>query len=466
MEARSLQQLALWSGGELAGGRGDLPVAGLSTDSRAVQSGELFVAVKGEKFDGHAFLGEVVRRGVAGMVIRRDFAAPGLDAAVGVVRVEDPRVALGCIAARYRAEFDLPVVAVAGSNGKTSTKELLAAVLGRSFPVLASQASFNNDIGVPHTLLRLTREHRAAIVEVGTNHPGELAPLVRMAAPSLGVITAIGREHLEFFKDLDGVLAEEGALAELLPPDGALFLNGDSFGASELTARTRARVITVGAGPENLWRLGNVTATGPGYRFEVTAAPQSGFVGGYELNLLGRAQVRNALLALAVGAHLGLGRDQIAAGLAAARPAKMRLELSELGGVQLLNDAYNANADSTQVALEALAELPVRGRRVMVLADMAELGSYAGSAHAEMGQLAAQLGIDVLFTIGTQAETTVAAARAAGLRDAQVAGSLPELAGLLGNLLQPGDALLLKASRAAGLERLVDLLRPKLGGAG
>jgi len=465
MEPRTLQQLAQAADGELSGGRRDALIRSVSTDSRAIQPGELFVAIRGERFDGHEFVVEVARRGVAGVVVRRDFDGRGIDAIVAVIRVDDPRLALGRMAAQYRQDFELPVVAVAGSNGKTSTKELLGSVLGQAFPVLASQASFNNDIGVPLTLLRLDAGHRAAVIEIGTNHPGELAPLIRQVAPQMGVITSIGREHLEYFGDLDGVIAEEGVLAELLPADGVLFVNGDAMGMDEIAARTRARIVTAGTGPTNQWRASDVHFTGRGYRFQVASGPVA-YQGGYELNLLGRPQVQNALLAIAVGASLGLEREPIAAGLRACRPPKMRMELSHLGGVQLLNDAYNANADSTRVAFETLAELPVRGRRIAVLGDMAELGPHARGGHEEIGRLAARLKIGTLLTIGQQAETTVAAARSAGLKDTEAVGSLDELAGLLRNFLRDGDALLLKASRAARLERLVDLLRPQFGNGG
>ncbi len=465
MEPRTLNYLAQATAGELSGGMPNGLVRGVSTDSRKVQPGELFVAVKGDRFDGHEFVAEVARRGVAGVVVRQDFPMAEIDSAVGVVRVDDPRLALGRLAAQYRQDFNLPIIAVAGSNGKTSTKELLAAVLGQKFPVLASEASFNNDIGVPLTLLRLASSHRAAVVEIGTNHPGELAPLIRQVDPQMGVITCIGREHLEYFGDLNGVLAEEGVLAEMLPATGFLFLNGDSLGVDELAARTRATVISVGTGPTNKWRARDVQFQGAGYRFTVEA-PRPELSGVYELNLLGRPQVSNALLALAVGASLGLEREQLAAGLRACQPAKMRMELSRLGGVQLLNDAYNANADSTRVAFETLAELPVRGRRIAVLGDMAELGRHARGGHEEIGRLAAQLKIGTLFAIGQQAVATVEAARSAGLTDTEAVTSLDELAGVLRNFLQDGDALLLKASRTARLERLIEMLRPSFGNGG
>lgn len=465
MEPRTLAYLAQACGGELESGSPAARVSRVCTDSRVAQAGDLFVPLLGDRFDGHEFVGEVLRRAVSGVVLKHGFVPPAANHSAGVIRVADTRVALGRLGAGYRQDFDLPVVAVAGSNGKTSTKELLAAVLGQQFSVLWSEASFNNDIGVPLTLLRLESTHRAAVVEIGTNHPGELAPLIRQLAPRLGVITSIGPEHLEYFGDLDGVIAEEGVLAEMLPPDGVLFLNGDTPGAATIAARTQAAVVTAGGQPGNTWRVRDVRFAGTGYHFTVDA-PMPMFSGEYELNLLGRPQVMNALLTIAVAAHLGVERAQIAAGLRACRPAEMRLELSQLGGVQLLNDAYNANADSTRVAFETLAELPVRGRRVAVLGDMAELGAHARGGHEEMGRLAAQLKIGTLFAIGQQADATVAAARSAGLTDTEAVVDLHELAGLLKTFLRDGDALLLKASRAARLERLVDLLRPNLGNGG
>lgn len=462
MDPRTLNFFAQAAAGELIGGRPHSPVLRVCTDSRAVRAGDLFVALKGDNFDGHDFVPATIKQGAVGVVVRRDYPGEGIDPTVGVIRVEDPRRALGQMAARYRQDFELPVIAVAGSNGKTSTKDLLASVLGRRFSVLASEASFNNDIGVPLTLLRLEAGHQVAVLEIGTNHPGELAPLIRQIHPRFGVLTSIGREHLEYFGDLAGVIAEEGVLAELLPGEGTLFVNGDAPGMPEIVQRARAKVVKVGAGPNNEWRASNVRLMENGYRFSVTA-PDPAYDGEYELQLLGRPQVLNALLAIAVGAALGLDRQSIAEGLFACRPSKMRMELSRLGGVQLLNDAYNANADSTRVAFETLAELPVRGRRVAVLGDMAELGPHARGGHEEMGRLAAQLKIGTLFAIGQQAETTVAAARSAGLKDTEAVANLEELAGVLKKFLRDGDALLLKASRTARLEKLVELLRPAFG---
>jgi hypothetical protein len=248
MEPRNLIYMAQAAEGELAKGAPTTTVRRVCTDSRAVQAEDLFVALRGDRFDGHTFVGQVAQLGAAAAVVERD-SPPGSDWSCGLITVGNSRLALGRIAARYRRDFGLPIVAVAGSNGKTTTKELIASVLRQKLQTHLSPASFNNDIGVPTTLLGLCRQHEVAVLEFGTNHPGELAPLLRMAQPKFGVIPSIGREHLEFFGDLDGVVEEEGSLAELLPSDGKLFLNADTLRAGDIARRSAAPVVLAGTGP-------------------------------------------------------------------------------------------------------------------------------------------------------------------------------------------------------------------------
>src|SRR5207244_4320042 len=262
-----------------------------------------------------------------------------------VIAFGNTRQALGKLAAHHRLGFNPTVIAVAGSNGKTTTKDLLAAVLRQRFKTLWNEASFNNDIGVPLTLLKLDPAHQTAVLEVGTNHPGELSPLVRMIGPAFGVITSIGREHLEFFDDLSGVAQEEGWLAELLPAEGRLSVNGDSPEMDRILRRTRAKVTRVGLGSGNDWRASGAKLDETGATFQVETA-SAALCGEYRMNLLGRHQVVNAMLAAAVGAELGLGREEIQRGLAACAPAKMRMQVWTVEGVRVLDDAYNANADS------------------------------------------------------------------------------------------------------------------------
>jgi UDP-N-acetylmuramoyl-tripeptide--D-alanyl-D-alanine ligase len=457
MEYRSLTYVAQSVAGELLNGPPDKLVSRVCTDSRQAQEGDLFIALSGEKFDGHDFVAEVAGKGVVAVVVekRRMPVAAGKSA---VVVVENTRQALGRLGARYRADFDLPVIAVGGSNGKTSTKELIASVLRQKLKTLWSESSFNNDIGVPMTLLKLEKQHGAVVSEVGTNHPGELAPLVRMVQPRYGVITSIGREHLEFFGDLEGVAREEGWLAELLPPDGTLFLSGDGEWRETLAKRTNARVVTAGFAPDNDWRATELKPDLEGTRFEVIT-PNREFSGSYRIKLHGRHQVGNALYAVAVGCELGLSPEQVRTGLAECKPAKMRLETWSVNGVCVLDDSYNANADSVAAALETLREMPCSGRRVAVLGDMAELGPHAPAAHEEVGRRAAESGVNHLFVVGRMAGLTAGSARSAGLAAVEEFAEVPVAAEALKAFLRPGDVVLLKASRSSRLERIADALR-------
>ena len=427
------------------------------TDSRQLRAGDVFVALRGERFDGHDFVAEACRKAAAVMIERSRPNVAGLEGCAAI-RVDDTRKALGRLAARYRQDFSLPVIAVAGSNGKTTTKELIASVLNRKLATLSSESSFNNDVGVPATLLRLESAHQAAVIEAGTNHPGELAPLVRMIRPAMGVITSIGREHLEFFEDLEGVAREEGWLAELLPGDGKLLVNGDEPWGDALIRRSRAGPVRVGFGDGNDWRAHSTRLEKQGVKFCVEA-PVAGYSGEYRVSLLGRHQALNSLFAIAVGAELGLTRQQIEQGLAECKPPRMRMQLWEVNGVRVLDDTYNANADSVAAALQTMKELPCQGRRVAVLGDMAELGKHSEAAHEEVGRRAAELGIGQLFAVGKMAAVVARGARAAGLtrvlefQDLQTAGSA------IKQFVKEGDLLLLKASRVARLERIAELLK-------
>jgi UDP-N-acetylmuramoyl-tripeptide--D-alanyl-D-alanine ligase len=461
MDFRSLKFVAEACAGELRSGSPGLLVRQICSDSRQAQAGDLFFAIAGDRFDGHDFIADAAGKGVAAVVAERGRIPANLPCPV--IAVDNPRQALGRLAERYRADFTLPVIAVGGSNGKTTTKELLASVLRQTLQTLWSEASFNNDIGVPLTLLKLESTHQAAVVEIGTNHPGELAPLVRMTKPRLGVITSIGREHLEFFGDVAGVAAEEGWLAELLPADGRLILNGDSEWTEPVARRTRATVVRVGLGPDNDWRASRIQMDERGMSFSVETA-RTEFAGDYRISLIGRHQVVNALFALAIGAELGVSRAGIEKGLVECRPAKMRMQLWDWNGARILDDAYNANADSMLAALETLREMPCPGRRAAVLGDMAELGAHTQSAHEEIGRRAAQLGMDRLFAVGKMAGVTAAAARAAGLRAADEFANADSAAEAVKDYLKAGDVLLLKASRATKLERLAGVLRSSEAG--
>jgi UDP-N-acetylmuramoyl-tripeptide--D-alanyl-D-alanine ligase len=457
MEERSVEFLVKASGGVLRQGCLQASFTGVSTDSRRLAVGQAFVALRGRHYDGHAFVGEAVGRGAAAVVVERGRVLPsGLAGAV--IEVDECRAALGRLGAVWRSEFNLPVVAVAGSNGKTTTKELVSSVLGQRWRTLRSPASYNNEVGVPLTLLELGVAHEALVVEVGTNHPGELAPLLRMIRPRYGLLSSLGREHLEHFGSFAGVVEEEGWLAESLPADGCLLVNGDSPGLEAVVRRSAAPVVRVGMGQGNDWR-GEVRELGMrGVVFGVRG-PDPAFEGEYRVPFPGRHQVGNALLGLVLGARLGLTREEVARGLAACPAPARRMEVWQAGGVWVMDDAYNANADSMWAALEALRDVPCAGRRVAVLGEMTEVGEGGLAMHAEVGRGAGEMGVDWLVLVGRMATVMGAAARAVGLDRTEEFAEVEAAARAVVDGVRPGDVVLVKASRLVRLERVSEALR-------
>ena len=461
MESRPLSWMMAGCAARVAALPGNPPVRRVITDSRAAGPGDLFIALRGERFDGHDFLPELAERGIVAAVVSeayRGMIPPGLT----VLVVADPRTAYGQLAGHYRAEFDLPIVCVGGSNGKTTTKELIAAVLSARFRTLKSEASYNNDVGVPATLFQLELTHTAAVLEAGTNHPGELAPLVRLIAPQIGVLTSFGREHLEFFGDLAGVVREEGSLAEALPAGGTLVLDGDSDCAGTVAARVRpgVQVLRVGFAETNDWVIRDLSQDWDGLTFRAESVSHREWSGIWRVPLPGRHSAKNALCALAVAAVLGVNPAAARPALLNFHPPKQRLAVLRAGAVRVVDDTYNANADSMLASLQTLTDLPCAGRRVAVLGDMGELGFMTETAHVEVGTATAE-GVDALFAIGRFAETTVAAARQAGHPHAQAFASIEAALPTLVNYLTEGDTVLVKASRSARLERVVTYLRDR-----
>ncbi len=457
MQPRSLHWIAAKCSGRLAQGEGSLIVERACTDTRQLRPGDLFLAIRGERFDGHAFLQEAHERGVVA-VLAEESSLPAVLPPCPVLCVRDTRVALGAIAAAVRAECLLHMVAVVGSNGKTTTKDLIGSILAQRFVTVTSEASFNNEIGVPLTLLRLEKSTQAAVLEVGTNHPGELGPLLSMIQPGFGVLTSIGREHLEHFVDLDGVIREEGTIGPALGEGGTLFMAGGEPWSQEIAGRCRGRKVFAGWGKENDWRISSMGHGSSGTWFRVDSE-QCEYRGEYQLNLLGRHQVQLGVLAVAVGAELGLTSAEIRAGLLACPAPKRRLQLHQCGGLRIVDDCYNANPDSVAAALATLREVSNNGRRVVVLGDMGELGSSSQAAHEEVGRSVAASGVDCFFAVGEMSSVLAGAARAAGQRAVHEFTDAASAAEAVKRVLRPGDWVLVKASRACRLETVVETLR-------
>jgi UDP-N-acetylmuramoyl-tripeptide--D-alanyl-D-alanine ligase len=459
----AVEDLLSAAGGERVSGSGDERFSGIAIDSRAIAPDQVFVAIRGDRHDGHRFAAAAVESGVRGLVAARD----GLNdlpldawrnAGVTCVAVADTTRALGALAAFHRRRWSGPVAAVTGSNGKTSTRAMMAAVLGQAGPTLATRGNFNNEIGLPLTLFRLRPEHRWAAVELGMNHFGEIARLAKIAAPEIGVITNVGPAHLEGVGSLDGVRRAKGELVAEMPAGATAVLNADDPHLVRLARETDRPVLMFGRSESAAVRAEDEESVPGGVRFHLILP--NGRVP-VRLAATGRFQVDNALAAAAVGHLAGLAPEAIAAGLAAARPEKGRMvPLETRRGVHLIDDTYNANPASMAAAIQVLAELAPAGRRVLVAGDMLELGDAAEALHREAGRLAAEAGVDRVMGCGPLAESLAAAAAEAGLAPAACfSGSPRAVADRLTETLTPGDWVLVKGSRGMAMERVLNLLR-------
>ena len=440
---------------------------GVSTDSRSIRRGQVFIALRGERFDGHDYLGAAAEAGAAMLIVDREAAgnacaAPHAD----VLLVEDAYAALRRLAAAYRRTLHATVVAVTGSVGKTTTKQLIHAVLATRMTGTASPKSYNNHIGVPLTLLNAAPADRYVIVEVGTSGPGEIAALAQIVEPDVAVITHIGTAHLERLGSKAAIAAEKASLLRHLREGGLAVVNGD---ARELDAHLRAvgRLIRYGWGEANDLRLTACDADDAGVRFTVNGRAD------FALSMLGEHNAVNALAAVAVGRHLNLSDEQIAAGLRRAKPEAMRLNLKRFGAgdrrLTVIDDAYNANPDSMAAAIGVLGRLATEGgRRVAVLGDMAELGEQAAELHRELGRQLGATDIDRAVLIGPLMLYAAEALQRAWPVDRvhAIAAWSDATADEVAALIEAGDTVLIKASRAAGLERLLPAIAGRFDQAG
>jgi UDP-N-acetylmuramoyl-tripeptide--D-alanyl-D-alanine ligase len=460
MATLSVEDVVRGTQGALVAGDLGVPVAGVSIDSRTLAIGEAFFAIQGPNRDGHGFLRDAAARGAACLIVHN--LPDDLPPAVPTILVDDTTRALGRLGAYHRARFTGPVAAVTGSNGKTTTKEMMAAVLGALGPVLKPEGSFNNQWGLPLTLLRLAPEHKALALELGANTPGEIASLAAIARPTVGVVTVVASAHTEFFGSLDGVAAEKSALVRAIPPEGTVVLNADDPRVLAMHRESRARVLYFSTGPgADVFAAGPAEDDGEGLRFTLAAGTATRPV---RLHFAGRHNVVNALAAAGVGLALGLSLEQVARGLEAARPAKGRCVWRRAGPLRLLDDTYNANPDSVRAALAALAAGAGAARRVVVLGDMLELGPISESAHREVGRAVAASGAAEFIGVGRWAQAAVEAARRGGLAESHHVSTFEDTVALLLKRLAPGDAVLVKGSRGMRMERVVDALVARFGG--
>src|SRR5438094_2719590 len=451
MNRLSIFQIAEFAGAAISSGDSKLSIDKISTDSRALKRGELFVALHGENFDGHNFVESAAKAGAAGAVVDSSWTGK-VPENFALIRVKDTLQAYQKLAANYRKSLSLNVVAITGSNGKTSTKDFAAAVLARRFQVTKTEGNFNNQVGLPRTILEATSRDEVAIWEIGMNHPGEVAALAKLAEPDVAIITNIGVAHIEFMGSREAVATEKGALVEAVGAQGTVILNGDDPFTKSIAVRARAKVILAGTTAGTIL-AGEITQSGTGTDFTILEGAHRCRA---QLPVPGLHMVQNALLAVAAGRAFGLSLEDCAAGLVAAPLTKARLQLKDLGGVQFLDDSYNANPDSMKAALRTLVELDADGKRIAVLGEMHELGDESERGHREVGETAAALKIDQLIAIGDAATAIAEGAKHAGLQKTTVVNSTSEAAELLNEIAAPGDLILIKGSRASRTEEVIE----------
>ena len=458
-----------WSLAEiLAATRGKLERAGkgsrygaVVTDSAKVKQGSVFVALKGERLDGHRFVGDAVRHGAACVISHRTLSSSAIGDAT-VIRVADTLRALGGLAHFRRRQFAPKVLAITGSNGKTTTKEMLAAILeeaslnGRPLrgKVLKTEGNFNNLVGLPLTLLRLRKQDKVAVVELGTNHPGEIQRLAEIADADFAIITSVAAAHLEGLHSLAGVAREKGALYRNLRAGGAIAVNLDDPWVSRLGARFKGKKFTYGA--RGQLRAQNVTLrNAKGVAFTLRAGKRRCPV---RLNYLGQHNVANALGAAALALAAGVSLAAVRRGLARARPYAMRMEIDNWRGIGIVNDAYNANPASMQAALKTLAEIPSQGKKLAVLGDMFELGRQSRRQHWVVGKAAAEAKLDQLYLLGPQASAVRRGASSSGMDAAKIfiGKNHGDIATQLRARMRAGDWLLIKGSRGMKMEKVLD----------
>lgn len=442
-----LSRVAQAVAGRLVGA--DLPLSGVSTDTRAIAPGQLFVALRGERFDAHDFLAPAVASGATALLVADETKLP---AGVSAVVVDDTRLALGRLAAAWRAQFDIPVIAVTGSNGKTTTKEMIAAILKAAFgdAVLATRGNLNNDIGLPLTLLGLNATHRAAVIEMGMNHPGEIAYLAPLGAPTVALVTNAQRAHLEGMGDLDEVAREKGSIFAGLQADGIAVINADDAYAEAWKAMAAPHAVRTFGVDHAADVFGKVRQHGLETALEVIAPEGEAAI---RLSIPGRHNARNAMAAAAACLAAGLPLSAVLAGLEGFVGVKGRLQRrAGKNGAEILDDTYNANPDSVRAGIDVLAA--TIGRKLLVLGDMGEIGEASGQYHDEIGGYAKSQGIDRLYALGDAAQQAV---RNFG-EGARHYCNVDKLVAAVDKELGPETTVLVKGSRFMKMERVADAL--------
>ncbi len=440
--------------GRLLSGNEDDILTGLSTDTRRLKGGELFAAIKGQRFDGHNFILDAISKG-AGCVLIQEGCITNANfntQDVSVVCVHNSIVALGDIANFHRSRFNIPLIGITGSNGKTTTKEMISAILAKKMNILKNFGTENNQIGVPITLMRLTSEHKIAVLEMGTNHLGEIGRLSEIARPTRAVITNIGPSHLEYLKDTDTVMKAKCEILEYLEKDAKVAINADDEFLKYLN--TDFETIRFGLDKGLDFYADNIFFEPEGIRFRLNGKWD------IAIPVVGRHNVYNALGAIAATWDFGVDIGDIKEALSEFRLPNMRMEVRKVGDIKIINDSYNSNPLSMKEAIEALSDLSTDGRKILIAGDMLELGSLSGRFHHLVGRQAAQSGVDLIVAVGKLAEHIAAGAQEAGMSQKKIklCNITREACEAVPTLIKKGDTILVKGSRAMRMEQIVEEL--------
>lgn len=456
MTPQTIQTLTEWCHGSLLQGEGDDMVRAVSTDSRTLAHECLFVALKGANFDAHDFLSTAAANGARAFLISRELAHYPSGA---VILVGDTLGALQALAKSWRKAWGGKVVGLTGSNGKTSTKDLVTAVLNQEFKTHATSGNLNNHIGLPLTILETQGDHQVAVCEIGMNHPGEIAPLAEISAPDAAIITNVGTAHIEHMGSREGIAREKATLAWAVAAQGAVILNADDDFTNFIGSRCRAFVLTAGFSEHADVRVSDFVPDATGSQFllhlpNLEARP-------VKLPIPGKHMVSNAALAAALGYHFGLSAEQIISGLETVHLNKGRLQRCVVNGINFIDDSYNANPDSMNAALETLLGIPCAGRRIVILGRMGERGEHAKRDHEALGRAVALAGFPVLCTVGEDESKLIAAGarETNAMTDINSFSTHAECAAFLAGTATPSDLVLIKGSRSAAMERIIEHLK-------
>lgn len=458
MKPITVNEIVSATGGELvsAAAEGEVTVTSVSTDTRTLSHGSLFVALRGDHFDGNSFAVTAVEAGAACLMLD-ELPANGGELGVPVVLVQDTLLALQRLAMWYRQQLDIRVIGITGSNGKTSTKDFMASVIAQKFKVNATKGNLNNHIGLPLSVLSTEEDDEVCVWEMGMNHAGEIAPLCQISEPDIGIITNIGTAHIEFLKTREGIAEEKSALARALPEQGTLILPASCDFVDYLMERTKAKVVIAG-NCRGAVRAEDLRITETGSAFKLCIDQQAEVP--VELNVGGKHMVNNALLAAAAGHALGMSSSEIAAGLSQTQLSGGRLQKYVSGGVSVIDDTYNANPDSVIAAIDTLVELPVHNgaRRLVVLGAMAELGVHSDAEHRRVGKVAAEKNLTVV-SVGDGAQKIYEGAIEVS-DDAHQFDDAESAALWIKGFCKEGDSALFKGSRMAGMEKVMNQAFP------